>query len=434
MSADVKTQGYIIALIVGMVISGSANTLLLSHQLSSKAYGIDGTYHEFAHPWVQTLNMFIGEALCLLFYHLGQYRENRSQSNTTTTTTTDQFLRNKTLRFTTLHDNKENQNNLDVPLIAKEPKAIPDPIPFNRYLMILPATLDLLGTTLSGIGLIYVAASVWQMLRGSIILFTGILSRVVLKRVLLQYNYLGMFIVIGGLVLVGVAATIQSSGSGDTDAGKTVLGMSLVLLGMMVNAVQFIFEEMLLKDKNYPPLRVVGWEGIWGFLLCLFVFLPITYFIPAEETTDGSGAGVLGRYENSLDALWMMADNPVIMLYSILALFSISSYNFFGLNISKHVSSLTRAVLDSLRTIVIWAFEVILFYGTGSQNKPPQDQVGEEWTVYSWVQVAGFLILVTGTMTYSTVIKWPCITYPNQGTQDKDTVSDPESQHKEEGQ
>ena len=53
-----------------------------------------------------------------------------------------------------------------------------------QAIIILPTLCDLLGTTLAGIGLLYVSASVWQMLRGSIIIFTGILS-VILKRLCL---------------------------------------------------------------------------------------------------------------------------------------------------------------------------------------------------------------------------------------------------------
>ena len=43
-------------------------------------------------------------------------------------------------------------------------------------IFVIPTVCDLIGTTISGIGLLYVPASVWQMLRGAIIIFAGILS------------------------------------------------------------------------------------------------------------------------------------------------------------------------------------------------------------------------------------------------------------------
>lgn len=53
------------------------------------------------------------------------------------------------------------------------------------------------------LGLTYTHASVFQMLRGSVVIFTGILSVVVLKRKLYAFNWFGMFLVLVGLALVG---------------------------------------------------------------------------------------------------------------------------------------------------------------------------------------------------------------------------------------
>jgi drug/metabolite transporter (DMT)-like permease len=48
------------------------------------------------------------------------------------------------------------------------------------------------GTTLSNVGLLYVTGSVYQMLRGSNILFTGLLSWMFLKRKLYAFHWIGM--------------------------------------------------------------------------------------------------------------------------------------------------------------------------------------------------------------------------------------------------
>jgi hypothetical protein len=40
---------------------------------------------------------------------------------------------------------------------------------------------------------------------------------------------------------------------------------------------------------------------------------------------------------------------------------------------------------------------------------------GEAWTDYSFLQLAGFLILICGTVTYNKLIKWPCVRYPEEG-------------------
>jgi drug/metabolite transporter (DMT)-like permease len=411
---------FVAALVVGMVVMGSLNTILLKMQLETTALGIDGTVHKFAHPWFQTLNMFMGECLCLVVFYVGVSLDKRAalaqfqqegQNNAA-----EKFLRGNTLRFTNLPDDDSVE---DPSATSQQAAAYASGTPrtvarvvedeeskFKPMLMLLPGMCDLMGTTLSGVGLLMIPASIWQMLRGSIILFTGLLSRVVLKRTLHNYNYLGMAVVTAGLGLVGYAAVGTDPSDPNQTIGENLLGMGLVLLGMMLNAVQFVLEETMLKDKQYPPLKVVGWEGIWGASVTAFVALPICYFIMVPEPKDKfSGMYVLGHYENILDVFVMFSNNTALVMYSVSALFTIASYNYFGLSISQHVSSLTRAVLDSLRTIVIWAWFIFLYYYNNDNDR------GEEWTSNSWYEVAGFTILVTGTLIYSAAIRLPGMDY-----------------------
>ena len=43
-----------------------------------------------------------------------------------------------------------------------------------------------------------------------------------------------------------------------------------------------IVEEKLLSDYYLDPLKVVGWEGVWGFLIYLFL-LPVFSMIPCDN-------------------------------------------------------------------------------------------------------------------------------------------------------
>jgi drug/metabolite transporter (DMT)-like permease len=65
------------------------------------------------------------------------------------------------------------------------------------------------------VGLTMTYASVFQMLRGSVVIFTGILSVVFLKRKLYVFHWLGMICVLIGATLVGVAS-VMDSGSNTT--------------------------------------------------------------------------------------------------------------------------------------------------------------------------------------------------------------------------
>jgi hypothetical protein len=51
-----------------------------------------------------------------------------------------------------------------------------------------------------------------------------------------------------------------------------------------------------------------------------------------------------------------MSNNGIIVAGVVLNVLSIAFFNYFGLSVTKTQSATTRMVLDSIRTVVIWAF------------------------------------------------------------------------------
>jgi hypothetical protein len=98
--------------------------------------------------------------------------------------------------------------------------------------------------------------------------------------------------------------------------------------------------------------------------------------------------------EDTWDALQQMSNNPKILLFTVLNLCSIAFFNFFGVSVTKYVNSATRMVLDSLRTMVIWGFSMA---------------VG--WETFCYVQIIGFVVLLTGTFIFNGIIQVPGFDY-----------------------
>merc|ERR1719409_2181977 len=71
------------------------------------------------------------------------------------------------------------------------------------YIFLLPTCCDVLGTGIGGVGMLYVSASVWQMMRGSLMFFASLLTVTVLRRKLNGYNWVAVAVSAAGLVLVG---------------------------------------------------------------------------------------------------------------------------------------------------------------------------------------------------------------------------------------
>jgi len=96
----------------------------------------------------------------------------------------------------------------DVAPLVERPKE------FNVLIFLPPALLDMLGTSTMYVGLNLTYASSFQMLRGAVIIFTGLLSVAFLNRVLKWINWIGIIFIMLGLGIVGTCDFIVNSGSG----------------------------------------------------------------------------------------------------------------------------------------------------------------------------------------------------------------------------
>jgi len=195
-------------------------------------------------------------------------------------------------------------------------------------ILAIPMLFDTTGSTLSNISLLYITGSVWQMLRSANIVFAGILAVIFLKRKLYAYNWIGMGVVVLGLTLVGTSSLLSPQDTtGSTGFGKTILGICLVLGAQLVVASQVTLEERLLKGSHYPPVQVVGTEGLFGTLFMGIIILPILYFIPGDNC---------GSYENSIDAFIQIGTSNSLFGLILGFIISIAFYNWF-LKVLQHL-------------------------------------------------------------------------------------------------
>ena len=109
----------------------------------------------------------------------------------------------------------------------------------SSFVCIVPTVCDLSQTTLSGIGLLFTTASVYQMLRGSVILFAALLSVLFLGRKLRAYQWFGMALTVIGISMVGVSSYLQNQQSA-TDAAYAMYGNALVIVAQLLAAVRSV--------------------------------------------------------------------------------------------------------------------------------------------------------------------------------------------------
>lgn len=218
-------------------------------------------------------------------------------------------------------------------------------------LLALPAVCDICGTTLMNAGLLLVAASIYQMVRGALVLFVGLFSVLFLKRRLGAWKWLSLFVVVLGVAIVGLAGALEKHDPdhhpsddlpGDTRPGsehdlmlpvttahramlvirdavttteahtaaESVLGVLLIAGAQIFTATQFVLEESIMEKYSMDPIQVVGWEGIFGFSVTL-VGMGVLHI------ANGQG------YFDAVEAFHEVFTNRTIAVTSLLIMISI---------------------------------------------------------------------------------------------------------------
>lgn len=104
------------------------------------------------------------------------------------------------------------------------------------------------------------------MLRGALIIFTGLLSVAFLQRKLKVYEWTGIAFVIGGLVIVGLSDFLTKPPDGSKGMNSIITGDLLIIMAQIITATQMVVEERFVGSRNVSALEAVGWEGFFGFV------------------------------------------------------------------------------------------------------------------------------------------------------------------------
>lgn len=278
------------------------------------------------------------------------------------------------------------------------------------FLLALPACCDITGTTLMNVGLLFVAASIYQMTRGALVLFVGLFSVIFLHRKLYLFHWTALFVVVLGVAIVGLAGAIapnpqaqpepkslteagllaarmvaeKAGGIANTpEAAQTVIGVLMIAGAQIFTATQFVLEEWILEHYALEPLKVVGWEGVFGFIV---TFLGMIILHWAVGNTDAGRYGYFDMVEGWREITHYRA----VAVSSILIMISIGGFNFFGLSVTRSVSATARSTIDTCRTLFIWVVSLAL-----------------GWETFKWLQILGFALLVYGTFLFNEIVQPP---------------------------
>mmetsp|Transcript_27546 Transcript_27546/g.69514 ORF Transcript_27546/g.69514 Transcript_27546/m.69514 type:complete len:439 (+) Transcript_27546:231-1547(+) len=312
----------------------------------------------FDHPFFQAAGMFIGELLCIIAF-----------------------------RITLLCATSKSREALHVDESSEMSDEAGLEEGFPPYIFALPALCDMVATCIMYLGLTMTYASVFQMLRGSVVVFTGLLSIIMLNKRLLACHVLGMFLVTAGAFVVGLSSVVATGGDseGAPKPSHPLLGNILIVCAQVVVSTQMVIEEKFLSRYRVSPLQAVGWEGFWGLLFLAIALTGMYFSQVGPDMCDGHAC-----IENVIQAFHQVQSNTMLMAAVLGNVGSIAFFNYFGISVTQTMSATHRMVLDSLRTMVIWFFS--LYVG---------------WQSFAPLQVVGFAVLFLGTLVYNEIVTIP---------------------------
>lgn len=246
-------------------------------------------------------------------------------------------------------------------------------------MLIHPQIADLLATCLSNVGLLYITVSVYQMLRGAVILWNTLFGVLYLGKRLNKLHYGGLVLAVVGIVVVGAASLLTENerpsgghggaafappppGGGFDDfsppppspdsalfpplrfsaflspgarsaalaAGNpaaasskwALIGMAMIIASQAVQAAGMTLEEFLLRSYSLSSTQLVGYEGAVGLAMMCAFFLPLAALLPGHD--------VGGVYENSEDTVYMIFHSRLIGGLLAIDLLAINLFNAAG--------------------------------------------------------------------------------------------------------
>lgn len=155
---------------------GTATSVVFKQQSNSVSMGND-----FDHPFMQSMTMYLGEALCFLCF----------------------------LAYIRYDKESYEAGKLKAESEGKLTK-------INPFLLIIPTACDFVTSTLTFFALGLMPVSLYSMVRSGGLIVTTIFSVIFLKRKLHRHHLLGLGFIMAGLITVGIVVITQSGGDDDS--------------------------------------------------------------------------------------------------------------------------------------------------------------------------------------------------------------------------
>uniref|UniRef100_A0A7S3Q1R4 EamA domain-containing protein n=1 Tax=Chaetoceros debilis TaxID=122233 RepID=A0A7S3Q1R4_9STRA len=276
------------------------------------------------------------------------------------------------------------------------------------YKPVIPGFFSLLNSTLRWLSLVYVAASVAEMLiTGLELALSVVAARAIRKREISNTRWMGVCVVSIGVIVVSfanyhnktaaaVAVTNEvydddgmniydyngnASGDDEIDVAQKnyITGIVLIVLQCIFSVLQDLAEEVFMQASDFPPTLLLGMEGMFGLIFGLLIYICF-----GEKLGEDPMATIAILQEDPYMSAWLVG-LPFLFLVT----------GIFNIKATEVTSSMTRNVWKNLRTLLVWIAALCIFYMSGNSD------IGEAWLMPgSFYTLVGFMTMSGGIVVY----------------------------------
>ena len=161
------------------------------------------------------------------------------------------------------------------------------------WMPIISAFFGLTNNALRFGSLLFIAASVAEMINSGLELTLSVLAaRFLRKRMISPSRWAGVAIVTAGVILVGLVNILTASnGEQIASAGSNVrdqtVGIALIVGQSILSVLQDITQEFFLQEAQFPPLLMLGLLGLSALSIALIVYFPCHCIGPRFTNNTG---------------------------------------------------------------------------------------------------------------------------------------------------
>jgi drug/metabolite transporter (DMT)-like permease len=120
--------------------------------------------------------------------------------------------------------------------------------PFPFLWGLLPAALDCIHSGLSNLGFLLVTASVYQLMRGGVMIFNAVFQYMIFKRKIQRHQTIGIFIMLIAVGMIGMSTYLYKNAN--SMKSSSTLGFLIMLVSQVFRSLYYLSEEYLFIKFN----------------------------------------------------------------------------------------------------------------------------------------------------------------------------------------